>query len=272
MPEAQRVLYCLPMVDWGIGRYEETAKDLEPVAETIVQRAAVRVGERALDLGCGTGNAAIELARAGAEVVAVEPSTRLLDVARDRAAAQGLSVDVRQGEAAAIPLDDASVDLIVSVFAVIFAPDEAAAMTEMKRVLAPGGRILLTAWVPGVGVGKAYAALGPALLAATGAPPPPPPFAWHEAATLAALAGKHGLAVSTEELAIVFNADSPEAYVERDATTHPMWLDGFARLREVGAGEDVLRAPAIAALREVNEDPSAFRTTSRYVIATLREG
>ncbi|HWC34396.1 MAG TPA: class I SAM-dependent methyltransferase [Mycobacteriales bacterium] len=258
------------MVDWGIGRYEETAKALEPVATTVVQRADLRPGERALDLGCGTGNAALELARAGAEVVAVEPSARLLEVARERAAAEGLAVDGRQGEAGAIPLDDASVDLIVSVFAVIFAPDEAAALSEMKRVLAPGGRILITAWVPGVGVGKAYAALGPALLAAIGAPPPPPPFAWHDEATLSALAAKHGLAVAMEELAIVFTADSPEAYVELDATTHPMWLDGFAQLREVGAGEEVFRVPAIAALREVNEDPTAFRTTSRYVIATLR--
>lgn len=257
------------MVDWGIGRYEETATALEPVAETIVKRAAVRAGERALDLGCGTGNAALELSRAGAEVVAVEPSARLAEVARERATAEGLSVDVRQGEAAAIPLDDASVELIVSVFAVIFAPDEAAAMAEMKRVLAPGGRILLTAWVPGVGVGKAYAALGPAMTAALGTPPPPPPFDWHDLAALSALAEGSGLTVSMEELPIVFTADSPEAYVELDATTHPMWLDGFQALATVGAGEDVLRVPALAALREINEDPAAFRATSRYVIATL---
>ncbi|MGN6473912.1 MAG: class I SAM-dependent methyltransferase [Mycobacteriales bacterium] len=257
-------------VDWGIGRYEETAKALEPVADLVVERAVVRPGERALDLGCGTGNVAIRLARAGAKVVAVDPSARLVGVARERAAADRLGIDVRQGEAAAIPLDDESAELVVSVFAVIFAPDASAAVAEMKRVLAPGGRIILTAWVPGVGVGKAYAALGPAVIAATGATPPPPPFAWHDLATLSSLAAQFGLTTTMEEQPIVFTADSPEAYVELDATTHPMWLDGFAQLREAGAGEEVMRAPAVAALREVNEDPTAFRTTSRYVIATLR--
>jgi SAM-dependent methyltransferase len=256
-------------IDWGIGRYEKTAKELEPVAAVVVERAGVKPGERALDLGCGTGNAALELARAGAAVVAVDPSPRLVEVARERAASEMLTIEVRQGEAAAIPLADDSVDLIVSVFAVIFAAEADAAIAEMKRVLAPGGRIVLTAWVPGVGVGKAYAVVGPALRAAIGAQTPPPPFAWHDHATLSALAEHHGLVTTTEEMAIVFTAESPEAYVELDATTHPMWLDGFAQLREVGASEDVMRVPAIAALREVNEDPSAFRTTSRYVIATL---
>lgn len=257
-------------VDWGIGRYEETAKALEPIAELVVRRAGVRTGERTLDLGCGTGNAAIELARARADVVAVEPSSRLAAVARERAAVEGLAVDIREGEAAAIPLADASVDLIVSVFAVIFAPDAAAALTEMKRVLAPGGRILITAWIPGIGVGKAYSTLGPAIAKATGAAPGPMPFQWHDEPTVAALAAPLGLAVAMEQESIAFTADSPEAYVELDATTHPMWIDGLAQLRAVGAGEDVMRLPALEALRAINEDPSAFRATSRYVIATLR--
>jgi len=256
-------------VDWGIGRYEETAKALEPIAAIVVERAAVKPAERALDLGCGTGNVLLQLARAGAAVVAVDPSPRLVQVARERADAAGLTVDVRQGEAAAIPLDDASVDLIVSVFAVIFAPDPEAALAEMKRVLAPGGRILLTAWVPGAGVGKAYAVLGPALMAATGAPPPPPPFEWHNHEALSALAEQYGLSTSVAEMSIAFTADSPEAYVELVATTHPMWLDGLAQLREVGASEDVMRVPAVAALKKVNEDPAAFKATSRYVLATL---
>ncbi len=257
-------------LDWGIGRYEETAKALEPVAEVVVQRAAVTPGERALDLGCGSGNAALELARAGAEVVAIDPSTRLTDVARSRAAEAGLHIEVRNGEAAVIPLEDHTVDLIVSVFAVIFAPDPAAALADMRRVLAPGGRILLTAWVPGVGIGKAYSAIGPAVAKATGAPPPPPMFAWHDESTVSSLAAGYGLSVSTERQEVVFTADSPEAYVELDATSHPVWVDGFARLREAGAGQDVMRVPALRALHEINEDPSAFKASSDYVIVTLR--
>ena len=193
-----------------------------------------------------------------------------VDVARERAAAEGLDIDARAGEAAAIPLDDDSVDLIVSVFAVIFAPDPAAALAEMKRVLAPGGRILLTAWIPGFGIGKAYAAIGSAVAEATGAPAPPERFAWHERTTVAGIAAPLGLTVSMDEHSIQFTADSPEAQVELDATTHPMWLSTLAQLDAAGADPSVVREPALRELREVNEDPAAFRTTSRYVIATLR--
>jgi SAM-dependent methyltransferase len=256
------------MVDWGIGRYELMAADLDPAAEVVVERAAVRSGERALDLGCGTGNAALKLARDGAHVTAVDPSTRLLEVTRQRADEAGASVDVRQGDAAAIPLADESVDLIVSVFAVFLAPDPIAAVAEMKRVLAPGGRILLTAWIPGVGIGKAYAALGPVLAAATGTAPAER-FPWHDVETLDTLAKPHGLAVTLEELEISFTGESPESQVDLDAENHPVWLDTRAQLRAAGADENLAREAALTALREINEDPSGFRATSHYVIATL---
>jgi SAM-dependent methyltransferase len=256
-------------VDWGNGRYEETAAVLEPVAEIVAERVGVVRGERALDLGCGTGNAALALARAGAEVTAIDPATRLVSVTRERAADAGLSIDVQVGEAAAIPLPDDSVDVIVSVFAVIFAPDPRAAIAEMARVLAPGGRIVLTAWIPGYGIGRAYAALGSYLGDELGLPAPPPPFAWHDRAALLGLAEPHGLGVALDEVSITFRADSPESYLELDRTTHPMWLETAANVRANGGDESVLNARMLAALQDVNEDPAAFRATSRYVIASL---
>lgn len=256
-------------VDWGNGRYEVTAATLEPVADIVVARAGAGPGDRALDLGCGTGNAALLLARAGAQVTAVDPSDRLLEVTRRRAAAHGFAIETAIGEGAEIPLPDGAVDLVVSVFAVIFAPDPAAALAEMRRVMAPGGRLLLTAWVPGFGIGKAYAAVGAAVAHATGAGSPPPPFAWHDNATLSSLAVPLGLSVSMDELSIAFTADSPVAQVETDATTHPMWLDHIAALHGVGAHESVLHDSALSALHEINEDPPRFQATSRYVIATL---
>src|SRR5688500_11967438 len=104
-----------PPLDWGVGRYETTAAHLEPAAGTVVERAALRQGERVLDLGCGTGNAALAAARLGADVVGVDPAARLLDVARARAAAEGLSARFEAGSADAIPLPDAAVDVVVSV-------------------------------------------------------------------------------------------------------------------------------------------------------------
>jgi SAM-dependent methyltransferase len=256
-------------LDWGIGEYEHTARELAPVAREVVALADVRRGERALDLGCGTGNAALELARAGAAVTAVDPAERLLGVTGTRLAEAGFAVDARIGEAAEIPLSDGSVDLVISVFAVIFASDPAAALSEIRRVLAPRGRVILTAWVPGTGFGKAYGALRGAISRAADAPPPPPPFAWHDRDALTTLTAPLGFEVTFVKGTLEFSAASPEAQVDLDFTAHPMWLDALAAARAAGADESAIRAQAVAALHEINEDPAAFRATSQYVIATL---
>jgi SAM-dependent methyltransferase len=256
-------------LDWGIGKYEHTALELAPVSQYVVGRAGVRPGERALDLGCGTGNATLELARAGAVVTSVDPAERLVGVTQARLADAGLTTYARVGEAAAIPLDDDSVELVVSVFAVIFAPDPAAALGEIRRVLAPGGRVIITAWVPGTGFGKAYGALRGAISRAPDAPAPLPPFAWHDHDALSAIAQPLGFNLTVEKATLVFGATSPEAQVDLDFSAHPMWIDALAAARAAGADEPAIRDQAVAALREINEDPTAFRATSSYVIVTL---
>ena len=70
--------------DWGLGRYEDTAAQLEPAARAVVERAAPAAGEHVVDVGCGTGNAALLAAERGARVTGVDPAPRLLDVARER--------------------------------------------------------------------------------------------------------------------------------------------------------------------------------------------
>src|SRR5215207_5902483 len=108
--------------DWGIGRYEHTATRLEPAARVVVEAAAPVAGERVVDVGCGTGNAALLAAERGAVVTGVDPAPRLLDVARAEAAARGLDVTFARGQAAEIPLEDGEADVMLSVFGVIFAP------------------------------------------------------------------------------------------------------------------------------------------------------
>src|SRR6476619_423380 len=121
-------------MEWGQGRYEVIAEQLFPAAEVVVDRAAPTGGDRVLDLGCGTGNAALLAAARGATVTGVDPAGRLLDVARARAVDQGLDITFALGEAAAIPVETGSVDVLLSVFGVIFAPDPVAAAAEIARV------------------------------------------------------------------------------------------------------------------------------------------
>ena len=93
-----------------------------------------------LDVACGTGNATIPAARAGARVTGLDFAPGLLEIARERAADAMVEIDFVEGDAQELPFDDASFDRVVSTFGHMFAPDHSATAAEMKRVLRPGRR------------------------------------------------------------------------------------------------------------------------------------
>ena len=257
------------VLDWGIGRYEHTAAQLAPAAEVVVDAAEIAPGERVLDLGCGTGNAALLAAARGGVVTGVDPAARLLEVARERAADQGLAATFVAGEAASVPLPDASIDVLLSVFGVVFAPDPRAAAAEMARVAAPGGRIVLSAWIPEGAISEMARTSREAVREALGIPAPPRPFQWHERDALAELLAPHGFDVGAEEHRIAFAAPSPLAFLEADSANHPMAVGTRAVLEPRGKGE-ALRDRLLAILETRNEDRAACRVTSRYIVATAR--
>lgn len=258
-------------LDWSEGEYERTAETLEPAAIVAIDAAKVGPSSRVLDLGCGTGNAALAAARLGADVVAIDPSSRLVDVTRARAELEGL-VRVRAaiGEAGAIPVDDASFDAVVSIFAVIFAPDAERAADEMLRVTKPGGRIVVTTWTPNGAIATAGAILrgGMAILdPATKTRVFP---AWGDPTFIRTLFESRGATVTVEEKTLSFSAPSPEAWFEEQETHHPIWKGIKRALLESHADEwKRVRDRSIEALSAGNEDPSGFRTTSAYLLATV---
>ena len=254
-------------MDWGRGHYERSAAALLPAAETVVVAATLLPGERVVDVGCGTGNVALIAARAGAQVTAVDPAPRLLDVTRALAASEGLGIQLLPGEAAALPLPDASFDAVLSNFAAIFAPEPAAAVAEMVRVLAPGGRIVFSAWLPGGAIGRVNATASDLVRRALGAPEPPAPFPWHDQAALAALFAAHGMTTTIEQHGIVFTGASPAAYLEAERTSHPLAIAAFEVLERAGQAE-LARERLLRILEEESEDATAFRSTSRYVVVT----
>jgi SAM-dependent methyltransferase len=234
----------------------------------VVDRAAPAAGERVVDVGTGTGNAALLAAERGARVIGVDPAARLIDVARERAAAAALDAEFAVGDAASLPLADGEADVTVSVFGVIFATDHAAAAAELARVTAPGGRIVISAWIPEGAIRDSVKVARDAVLDALGAPAPPS-FAWHDPDALAGLFGPIGFgSVDTVEERLPFTAESAAAFVDRDADTHPLAVTGRAVLEPRGEYE-AMRDRMVAILEAANEDPAGFRVTSRYVIATL---
>ena len=256
-----------PAVDWGLGHYERTAAQLMPAARAVVDSAAPAAGERVVDVGCGTGNAALLAAERGARVTGVDPAVRLIEVARERAAGQHLDIAFASGDAAALLLPDGEADLVLSVFGVIFAPDVDAAAAELARVAAPSGRIVLSAWIPEGAISQTVRLSREAVARAVGAPPAPPPFPWHERDALAGLLGPHGFEVAIEERRISFTGASPREYLQEEMSNHPFAVAGRAVLEPLGES-DGLFASMLEVLEAANEDPAAFQVTSRYVIAT----
>ncbi len=252
-------------MDWGQGRYERIAGQLLPAAEELIALAAPRPGETVADLGTGTGNGALLAAERGARVIGVDPAERLLSVAAERARELGLDLDLRVGAAEEIPLEDGSVDLVTSVFGVVFAADAEAAAAEMARITAPRGRIVLCAWLPEGPIAEASKLNRAAVAAATGAQPGPPAFAWHQPEALAGLLGPHGFSLALEERTIPFRGPSPAEWLDSEIRFHPMRAAAAGVLSEEAATEVSRRALEI--FEAANEDPNAFQVTSRYVIA-----
>jgi ubiquinone/menaquinone biosynthesis C-methylase UbiE len=116
-------------------------------ASPVADAAGIRRGDKVLDVGCGTGVLAREaLRRVGQEgqVVGVDLNEGMLAVAERTEP----DIDWRRGDAASLPFEDVSFDVVVSQFALMYFPDRAASLREMWRTLAPGGRLAVAAWAP----------------------------------------------------------------------------------------------------------------------------
>jgi len=131
---------------WGDADYDRVARQFGPIHDQLVARLVPSPGERWLDVGTGTGEVALRASQARAEVTAVDISESLLDIARDKPGADRVSWEL--GDAQGLRFEDASFDVVVSCFAVIFAPDQEAATAELARVCKPAGRLGLTSWRP----------------------------------------------------------------------------------------------------------------------------
>jgi SAM-dependent methyltransferase len=256
----------LPAVNWAAGRYEDVAAEVLPAAKVLVERAEIGAGERVVDLGCGTGNAALLAARAGARVTGVDPATRLLEIAAAAAKESGLEVQFVEGDAAAIPLGDAGADALISNFGVMFAPDQEAAAAEVSRVVAPDGRFAYSAWKPGTAIGKVATARGQAL--ANAGQPLPERFAWHDPRAASELLARHGFLPDFSEHEISFTAPSPDEFAAREYAVHPMWAVARNSLGETELSE--LRERALEIFRASNEDQDGFRITSGYAVVVAR--
>ncbi|MFP4601183.1 MAG: class I SAM-dependent methyltransferase, partial [Persicimonas sp.] len=123
-----------------LARESRVLRLLEPV---LVEPVEPEKRPRALDVGTGDGTYALEMSRRGARVIGVDVSDTMLDAARKRAEQAGLSIDLRRADVQALPFPDGHFDCVVAVTVLCFVDDAARALSEMSRVLVPGGRLVI---------------------------------------------------------------------------------------------------------------------------------
>ena len=139
-----------------------------PTAVRLVRHAGVRAGQRVLDVVCGTGVVAVTAARLGARVTGLDLTPALLERARENSAIAGIEIDWHEGDVEDLPFENATFDAVLSQFGHMFAPRPDVAITEMLRVLKPGGTIAFSTWPPELMIGRTFAMVGRYM------PPPPP--------------------------------------------------------------------------------------------------
>ena len=154
---------------WEAGDYGVFAKYLEPGALEFFSRLGISPGTKLLDVGCGAGQLTIPAAKQGIDVTGLDLAQNLVDQANARARAEGLDIEIRQGDAESLPFPDASFDVTMSLIGSMFAPRPELVAAEMVRVTRPGGNIIMGNWTPAGHIGQMFKVIGKHV-------PPPPIF------------------------------------------------------------------------------------------------
>jgi SAM-dependent methyltransferase len=220
---------------WASGDFAVVAARIVLVAEHLCDTADLHAGWRVLDVATGSGNAAIAAARHGCTAVGVDYVPSLLESGRRRAEAEGLDVQLLEGDAEALPFPDASFDAVTSVFGAMFAPDHTRAAAELLRVCRPGGRIALANWTPTGFIGELFRTV------AAHVPPPAgvqSPMLWGTESHLRGLFDDAIASLEIEERTFTFRFPSAEDFVLFFRTWYGPTLKAFAALE--GDARDAL--------------------------------
>lgn len=253
---------------WASGDFAVIGVTLQIVGELLAEAADVRAGERVIDVAAGNGNATLAAARRFARVTSTDYVAALLEKGRARAAAEGLAVDFREADAEALPFPDASFDVALSTFGVMFAPDQARATAEIRRVVRPGGRIGMANWTPEGFIGQLFKEVGkhvapPAGLAS--------PLLWGNEDYVRQLFGADALQVRITRRMFNFRYTSPMHWLHVFRNYYGPLNQAFSALPPAGA--DALEQDLLALLERFNTaGPDSLVVPAEYLeIVLMRE-
>jgi ubiquinone/menaquinone biosynthesis C-methylase UbiE len=246
---------------WASGDYAVIGTTLQWVGEQLAESCDLRCDERVLDVAAGNGNATLAAARRGCKVTSTDYVSTLLDRGAKRADAEGLHVDFQVADAEALPFADATFDVVLSTFGVMFSPDQPRAAREMARVCKPSGRIGLANWTPDGFIGQLFKTLGRYV------PPPPgvqPPSLWGVAAHVKTLFGDSAAAVAATPRTFNFRYRSAAHFIDVFRTLYGPVHKAFGTLAEDKA--KLLEQDMTALLNRLNRaGPNSLIVPSEYL-------
>ena len=196
---------------WSTGNYAVVGTTLQIVGETLCEALDLRSGQRVLDVAAGNGNATLAAARRFSDVTSTDYVGSLLESGQVRALAEGHSIRFREADAESLPFPDASFDVVMSTFGVMFTPDQEKAAGELARVCRPGGKIGLANWTPEGFIGQMFKTIGKYIPPAAGVKSP---ALWGTKARLEELYGKTAKTIRTASREFTFRYRSPEHFIE----------------------------------------------------------
>jgi ubiquinone/menaquinone biosynthesis C-methylase UbiE len=200
---------------------------LQIVGETLCEALDLRAGARVLDVAAGNGNATLAAARRWCDVTSTDYVPSLLDSGRVRAEAEGHSIRFQEADAENLPFPDASFDVVISTFGVMFTPNQQKAAAELARVCKPGGKIGLANWTPNSFIGQVFKTIGKYLPPAPGVQSP---ALWGTQARLDELFGKSAREIRTASRAFTFRYRSATHWLEVFRTYYGPMTKTFAAL------------------------------------------
>jgi ubiquinone/menaquinone biosynthesis C-methylase UbiE len=250
---------------WSSGDYAVVGTTLQIVGEQLCEAIDLRAGSKVLDVAAGNGNATLAAARRWCDVTSTDYVPALLKRGQERAAADHLTVEFREADAEALPFADASYDVVLSTFGVMFTPDQEKAASELARVCKSGGKIGLANWTPQGFIGQLFKTIGKHL-------PPPAgvksPALWGTPARLEEMFKSQASDISAEPRMFVFRYRSPEHWLDVFKTFYGPTLKAFAALDE--SGQAALRRDLLALLGEFNRaDDGTIVVHSEYLEAVI---
>jgi ubiquinone/menaquinone biosynthesis C-methylase UbiE len=216
---------------WSSGDYHMIGTQIQIVSELLIEALDVHATESVLDVATGSGNAALAAARRGCEVIGVDYVPALLDRARRRADAEGLTIEFVEGDAEALPFEDGAFDVTSSVFGSMFAPDQEKTASELARVTRTGGRIGVVAHTPDGFIGNLFKVI------AKHVPPPAglrSPIQWGTEARLRELFIGQIADLKVEKRFYTFRDRSPQHFVEYWRTFYGPTLKAFDAVGDAG--------------------------------------